>query len=150
METRESALARVERLLDLGLLLVGAALILLMPATRISLQPSMLVVWGGVALLGSGLVRDLARLALGERKPIKPPPQAGPKEFRICLESALGGLAVGGGLGWTIMAPGAPQPIGLGTFVFALALVATFGHLSRNVIVAFRIDAAHRNILPWS
>ena len=147
--TAEAAIVRVERLVDLGLLAGGVALMLFAPAARVWIQPSLLIVWAGAALLASGLARDLARLALEERADRARPAAGGPKELRICLESALGGLAVAGGLAWRLTAPAGGQAIGLGAFVVGLALVVTFGHLSRNVIVVFRIDPAHRNILPW-
>jgi hypothetical protein len=146
----EATIVRVERLVDLGLLAAGVALMLFAPAARVWTQPSLLIVWGGAALLASGLARDLARLALEERGDAPRAATGAPKELRVCLESALGGLAVAGGLAWRIAAPAGGQAIGLGAFVLGLAVVVTFGHLSRNVIVVFRIDAAHRNILPWS
>jgi len=146
----EATIVRVERLVDLGLLVAGVALMLFAPARQVWIQPPLLIVWAGAALLAAGLARDLARLALEDRAKVARPDGGGPKELRICLESALGGLAVAGGLAWRLAAPAGGQAIGLGAFVLGLALVVTFGHLSRNVIVVFRIDPAHRNILPWS
>jgi hypothetical protein len=149
MSTGAAAIVRVERLVDLGLLVAGGALMLFMPAVRVWIQPSLLIVWAGAALLAAGLARDLARLAVEERADVMRP-AATQKELKICLESALGGLAVAAGLAWRLTAPAGSQALGLGAFVVGLALVVTFGHLSRNVIVIFRIDPEHRNILPWS
>jgi hypothetical protein len=143
-------IARVERIVDVALLATGLALMVLAPATRVWIQPSLLLVWAGAALLAAGLARDLARLALEAPAPAAPPPAGAPRELRICLESALGALAVAGGLAWRLAAPAGGQAIGLGAFVVGLALVVGFGHLSRNVIVAFRMEPAHRNVLPWS
>lgn len=144
----DGRIARVERWFDLAVLTVGAGLILLAPAFRLSIFTPTLLVAAGLALLGSGLVRDLVWLALHGR------PTAvrtnGPAEVRMCLESTLGMLAVGGGLFWRLVAPGAPGSVGLGAFLLGLALVATFGHLARNVIVTFRVEPGHRNMPFWS
>jgi len=145
----EALIVRAERLLDAALLVTGIALMLWLPSARVWIQPALLIVCAGAALLASGLARDLARLALEERPDGASPAAGARKELRICLESALGGLAVAGGLAWRLAAPSGGQAIGLGAFVVGVALVVTFGHLSRNVIVVFRIDPAHRNILPW-
>jgi hypothetical protein len=144
----DSRIARVERWLDLAVLVAGVGLILLAPAFRLSLYAPTLLVASGLALLGSGLVRDLAWLALHGRPTVVRPD--GPPEMRMCLESTLGMLAVGGGLFWRLVAPGAPQSVGLGAFLLGLALVATFGHLGRNVIVTFRVEPGHRNMPFWS
>lgn len=141
-------IGRVERVLDLAALLVGAGLAVLLPAARLSLFAPTLLLAAGLALLGSGLVRDLAWLALSGRP--APARTEGPPEVRLCLESTLGILAVAGGLAWRLLAPGAPRAVGLGALVLALALVACFGHLARNVIVTLRIDPGHRNMPFWS
>ncbi len=138
----------MERVLNLAVLLLGAGLAVLLPAARLSLFAPTFLLAGGLALLGAGLVRDLAWLALSGR----PAPAAteGPPEVRLCLESTLGILTVAGGLAWRFLAPGAPRTVGLGALVVALALVATFGHLARNIIVTLRIDPGHRNMPFWS
>jgi hypothetical protein len=144
----DSRIARVERWLDLAVLVAGVGLVLLAPAFRLSLFPPTLLVASGLALLGSGLVRDLAWLALHGRPMVIRP--NGPPEVRMCLESTLGMLAVGGGLFWRLVAPGAPRSVGLGAFLLGLAVVATLGHLGRNVIVTFRVEPGHRNMPFWS
>jgi hypothetical protein len=146
-ESIDARIGRVERTLDLVAIAAGVALIVLVPA-RLSLSASTWVVAAGLTLLGSGLVRDLAWLALHGRPAAAR--TAGPPEARLCLESTLGGVAVAGGLAWRLLAPGPPRTIGVGAFVLALALVASFGHLTRNVIVALRVEPGHRNMTFWS
>lgn len=148
VEALDSRIGRVERWLDLGALAGGVVLLLVVPATRLTVYAPTLLLAGGLALLGSGLIRDLAWLALSGR-PVATRPE-GPPEVRTCLESTLGALAVAGGLAWRLWAPGPPRSIGLGVFVLVLALVATFGHLARNVIITFRVEPAHRNMPFWS
>ncbi len=109
----------------------------------------MLVVLGGVVLLASGLARDLARIAL-EGRPVATAPDRHPGELRLCLESTLGLAAVAAGLGWRFWSAGAPAPVSLGGLVLALAAVATFGHVTRNLVVVFRQEPAHRNVVFWS
>ena len=147
-ESVDARIGRVERLLDLAVVVAGIALLAAAPAARLSLFPPTFLVAGGLTLLGSGLVRDLAWLALSGR-PVPTVP-AGPPEVRMCLESTLGILAVGAGLAWRVWAPGAPRPVGVGVLVLVLALVAAFGHLARNVIVTLRLEPGHRNMPFWS
>ncbi len=135
-------------MLDLAAMGVGLALMLLSPTARLSLFAPTLLVAAGLALLGSGLLRDLAWLALHGRPAAAR--TAGPREVRLCLESTLGGVAVAVGLAWRLLTPGPPHTIGFGAFVLALALVASFGHLSRNVIVTLRVEPGHRNMTFWS
>jgi hypothetical protein len=144
----DGRIARVERITDAGALAVGVGLILLAPAARVSVYAPTLLVAAGLALLGSGLVRDIAWLALHGRPTVVRP--EGPPEVRMCLESTVGMLAVGGGLFWRLVAPGAPWSVGLGGFVLGLGLVAVFGHFGRNVIVTFRVEPGHRNMPFWS
>jgi hypothetical protein len=40
--------------------------------------------------------------------------------------------------------------VGVGALVLTLALVASLGHLTRNVIVALRVEPGHRNMTFWS
>jgi hypothetical protein len=40
--------------------------------------------------------------------------------------------------------------VSLGGLVLALAAVATFGHVTRNLVVVFRQEPAHRNVVFWS
>jgi hypothetical protein len=148
VEPVDARIGRVERMLDLAALLAGAALLLLAPGARLALFAPTLLLAAGLALLASGLVRDLAWLALSGRP--GPAVTGGPPEVRMCLESTLGVLAVGGGLAWRLWAPGAPRSVGLGGFVLTLALVAGFGHLARNVIVTLRLEPGHRNMPFWS
>jgi hypothetical protein len=148
IESIDARIGRVERILDLLAIFAGVVLIVLVPAARLSLSASSLLVAGGLTLLGSGLVRDLAWLALhGRPAAVR---TAGPPEVRLCLESTLGGVAVAGGLAWRFLAPGPPRAIGVGAFILALALVASFGHLTRNVIVTLRVEPGHRNMTFWS
>jgi hypothetical protein len=148
--TRASAdarLARIERWLDLGVLAAGAVLLAVAPGSAIHVGRATLLVGAGVALLGAGLVRDLAWLRLaGGPAPVRPD---GPREARLCLESSLGVLAIAGGLTWRALSPGAPIPVALGALVVGLGLVVTFGHLTRHVIVALRIEPGHQNVRFW-
>jgi hypothetical protein len=149
IESTDARIGRVERILDLVAIAAGVALMALAPGVRLALSAPALLVAAGLTLLASGLVRDLAWLALHGRRPAAVR-TAGPPEARLCLESTLGGVAVAGGLAWRLLAPGPPRPIGIGALVLALALVASFGHLTRNVIVALRVEPGHRNMTFWS
>jgi hypothetical protein len=57
---------------------------------------------------------------------------------------------VAAGLGWRFWSAGAPAPVSLGGLVLALAAVATFGHVTRNLVVVLRQEPAHRNVVFWS
>jgi hypothetical protein len=143
----DARLARVERWLDLGVLATGIVLLVVAPGTTVHLARPTLLVAAGVALLGAGLIRDLAWLRLaGRPAPVR---TRGPREARLCLESSLGVLAIAGGLVWRALAPGAPIALAPGTLVVGLGLVATFGHLTRHVIVALRIEPGHQNVRFW-
>jgi hypothetical protein len=143
----DARLARVERWLDLGVLAAGVVLFAVAPGSAIHLGRPTLLVAAGVALLGAGLIRDLAWLRLaGRPAPARP---AGPREARLCLESSLGVLAIAGGLAWRALWPGAPIAVAPGTLVVGLGLVGTFGHLTRHVIVALRIEPGHQNVRFW-
>jgi hypothetical protein len=109
----------------------------------------MLVVTAGAVLLAVGLVRDVARIALDGR-PAAATPDRRPGELRLCLESTLGLGAVAGGLLWQAWSSGPPITPSLGALVLGLAAVAAFGHLTRNVVVVFRQEPAHRNVVFWS
>jgi hypothetical protein len=100
-------------------------------------------------LLAVGLVRDVARIALDGR-PVAATPDRRPGELRLCLESTLGLGAVAGGLLWRAWSSGPPITPSLGALVLGLAAVAAFGHLTRNVVVVFRQEPAHRNVVFWS
>ena len=145
----EARIAWVERGLDGTALAAGLALLLAAPTARVLITWPMLVVLGGVVLLASGLVRDLARIAI-EGRPVVTAPDRQPGELRLCLESTLGLAAVAAGLGWRFWSAGAPAPVSLGGLVLALAAVATFGHVTRNLVVVFRQEPAHRNVVFWS
>lgn len=145
----EARIAWTERGLDGMALAAGLALLLAAPAARVLITWPMLVVLGGVVLLASGLLRDLARIAL-EGRPVATAPDRHPGELRLCLESTLGLAAVVAGLGWRFWSAGAPAPVSLGGLVLALAAVATFGHVTRNLVVVFRQEPAHRNVVFWS
>lgn len=147
--TDEARIAWIERGLDGAALAAGLALLLAAPAARVLIRWPMLVVLGGVVLLASGLARDLARIAL-EGRPVATAPDRHPGELRLCLESTLGLAAVAAGLGWRFWSTGAPAPVSLGGLVLALAAVATFGHVTRNLVVVFRQEPAHRNVVFWS
>ena len=67
VDASDRRIARVERVLDLGVLALGIAILLLAPGARVTLHPPSLVVAAGIALLGAGLLRDLAWLALQGR-----------------------------------------------------------------------------------
>ena len=145
----DARIAWIERGLDGLALAVGLVLLLAAPAARISLTRPMLVVLGGVVLLASGLIRDLARIVL-EGRPVVATPDRRPGELRLCLESTLGVTAVAAGLGWRLWSGGGPSAVSLGGLVLALAAVATFGHLTRNLVVVVRHEPAHRNVVFWS
>jgi len=145
----EARIVWIERGLDGTALAVGLALLLAAPAARVLITWPMLIVLGGVVLLASGLARDLARIAL-EGRPMATAPDRHPGELRLCLESTLGLAAVAAGLGWRFWSAGAPAPVSLGGLVLALAAVATFGHVTRNLVVVFRQEPAHRNVVFWS
>ena len=120
------------------------------PEWHVALTRPMMLVCAGVALLAAGLARDLARLALGEpRGAAAPDPHPG--ELRTCLESALGLGAVAVGLAWRFGGGGSALvavPVGGG--VLALAAVAAFGHLTRNLVLVLRHEPGHRNVIVWS
>jgi hypothetical protein len=92
---------------------------------------------------------NLARIAL-EGRPVATAPDRHPGELRLCLESTLGLAAVVTGLAWRFWSAGAPSPVPIGGLVLALAAVATFGHVTRNFVVVFRQEPAHRNVVFWS
>jgi hypothetical protein len=146
----EPRIARVERVLDLAALAAGLVLLLARPAWQIALTRPMMLVWAGVALLGAGLARDLARLAL-EAPRVAAPDDPHPGELRTCLESTLGLGAVAVGLAWRVWgAGGAPVLVPAGGVVLALAAVAAFGHLTRNLVLVLRHEPGHRNVIFWS
>ena len=85
----EHRIVQVERALDVAALAAGLVLRLGWPEWHVALTRPMMLVSAGVALLGAGLARDLARLALGEsRAAAAPDPHPG--ELRTCLESRGG------------------------------------------------------------
>ena len=146
----ERRIVRAERALDLAALAAGFVLLLAWPERQLALTRPMMVVWAGVALLGAGLARDLARLALGApREASAPDPHPG--ELRTCLESTLGLGAVAAGLAWRFWgAGGAPVLVPVGGVLLALAAVAGFGHLTRNLVLVLRHEPGHRNVIVWS
>jgi hypothetical protein len=146
---REAWITWIERGVDLAALAIGAALWAAAPAARAAVTGPMLVVLAGVVLLASGLVRDLARIAL-EGRPAAATPDRRPGELRLCLESTLGLGAVVGGLLWRAWSASPPLTPPVGALVLGLAAVAAFGHLTRNVVVVFRQEPAHRNVVFWS
>jgi hypothetical protein len=148
VDASDRRIARVERVLDLGALALGVAILLLFPGARVTLHPPSLVVAAGIALLGAGLLRDLAWLAL-QGRPVAAH-RDGPPEVRLCLESTVGAAAVSGGLLWRLLAPGPPWSLPVGMLVLGLALVATLGQLTRNVILTARVEPGHRNMPFWS
>ncbi len=48
------------------------------------------------------------------------------------------------------MGPWMPVPVPMGALVLALAAVATFGHLTRNLVLVLRHEPGHRNVIFWS
>ena len=146
---RESWITWIERTVDVAALATGATLWAVAPAVRATVTWPMLVVIAGVVLLASGLARDLARIALDGR-PVAATPDRHPGELRLCLESTLGLSAVAGGLLWRYWSASPPLTPTLGALGLGLAAVATFGHLTRNVVVVFRREPAHRNVVFWS
>jgi hypothetical protein len=120
------------------------------PEQRVALTRPMMLVWAGVALLGAGLARDLARVALGApRGATTPDPHPG--ELRTCLESTLGLGAIAAGLAWRLGGTGGtPVLVPVGGIVLALAMVAGFGHLTRNLLLVLRHEPGHRNVIFWS
>ena len=137
--TAEARIAWVERGGDAIAIVVGLALRLAAPESSVVTTRPMLLVAAGVVLLAVGLARDLARIVL-EGRPVATAPDRHPGELRLCLESALGLGAVAVGLAWRLA--GGP--------VLALAVVATLGHLTRNLVVVVRREPAHRNVVFWS
>ena len=80
-----------------------------------------------------------------------PAPDPHPGEPRTCLESTLGLGAVAVGLAWRFWGPGsAPVLVPVGGGVLALAAVAGFGHLTRNLVLVLRREPGHRNVIFWS
>jgi hypothetical protein len=146
---REAAIVWVERGLDGTALGVGTALLVAAPALHAEITRPMLVVLAGVVLLASGLARDLARLALEDR-PGATAPDGRPGELLLCVESTLGLLAVAAGLGGWFWQAGPVIPVPVGGLVLGGAVVAAFGHLTRNLVVVFRREANHRNVVFWS
>jgi hypothetical protein len=146
----EHRIAQVERALDVAALAAGLVLRLGWPEWHVALTRPMMLVCAGVALLGAGLARDLARLALGEpRAAAAPDPHPG--ELRTCLESTLGLGAVAGGLAWRFGGGGSALVAGpVGGVVLALAAVASFGHLTRTLVLVLRHEPGHRNVIFWS
>ena len=144
----EHRVAQVERALDFAALAAGLVLLPAWPERPVALTRPMMLVCAGVALLGAGLARDLARLALREPHAAATP-DPHPGELRTCLESTLGLGAVVVGLAWRLGgAGGAPVPVG--GVVLALAAVAAFGHLTRNLVLVLRHEPGHRNVIFWS
>jgi hypothetical protein len=141
----------LERAGDALALVLGLALRLAAPETRIVITRPMLLVAAGAVLLAVGLARDLdlARIAL-EGRPVATVPDRYPGELRLCLESALGLGAVAVGLAWRLAGASAALPVSVGGPVLALAVVATLGHLTRNLVVVVRREPAHRNVVFWS
>lgn len=129
--------------------MVGFALRLGAPETRIATTRPMLLVAAGAMLLAVGLARDLARIAL-EGRPVATVPDRHPGELRLCLESTLGLGAVAAGLAWHLAGASAALPVSVSGLVLALAVVATLGHLTRNLVVVVRREPAHRNVVFWS
>ena len=111
----EHRIVQVERALDVAALAAGFVLRLGWPEWHVALTRPMMLVCAGVALLGAGLARDLARLALGE-----------PRGRRALVAVPVGGV------------------------VLALAAVASFGHLTRNLVLVLRHEPGHRNVIFWS
>ena len=146
----EPRIVQVERALDVAALAAGLVLRLGWPEWHVALTRPMMLVCAGVALLGAGLARDLARLALGEpRAAAAPDPHPG--ELRPCLESTLGLGAVAVGLAWRFGGGGsALVAVPVGGVLLALAAVAAFGHLTRNLVLVLRHDPGHRNVIFWS
>lgn len=146
----EPRIARVERVLDLVAIAAGVALLLAWPEWQIALTRPMMLVCAGVALLGAGLARDLARLALGEPR-VAATADPHPGELRTCLESTLGLGAVAVGLVWRLSGAGStPVLLPVGGLVLTLAAVAAFGHLTRNLVLVLRHEPGHRNVIFWS
>jgi len=146
---REAGIVWVERGLDGIALVVGIALLGAAPALRAEITRPMLVVLAGVVLLASGLARDLARIAL-EGRPRATAPDGRPGELRLCFESTLGLLAVAVGLGGRVWEAGPVLAVPVGGLVLGGAVVAAFGHLTRNLVVVFRREPDHRNVVFWS
>ena len=146
---REAWITWTERAVDLAALATGAVLWAGAPGVRVAITWPMLVVIAGAVMLAAGLVRDVARIAL-EGRPVAATPDRRPGELRLCLESTLGLGAVAGGLLWRAWSAGSPVTLPLAALVLGLAAVAAFGHLTRNIVVVFRQEPAHRNVVFWS
>jgi hypothetical protein len=146
----EQRIVRVERVLDLAALVAGFVLLLAWPERHMAVTRPMMLVGAGAARLAAGLGRDLARLALGEPR-VAPPPDPHPGELRTGLESTLGLGAVAVGLAGRLWGAGdAPVLVPVGGVALALATVAGFGHLTRNLVLVLRHEPGHRNVIFWS
>ena len=147
--TAEARIARAERGGTALALVVGLALRLAAPETSIATTRPMLLVAAGAVLLAVGLARDLARIAL-EGRPVATAPDRHPVSCASASNPRSASGAVAAGLAWRLGAASAARPVSVGGLVLALAVVATLGHLTRNLVVVLRREPAHRNVVFWS
>lgn len=115
------------------------------PGGTLVLQGATLVWVGGLVLLGYGFIRDLY-LLFAHRKDTHERPEE--RFSMLCVESTIGMVAVGLGLGlqaldWTrSVAP----PVG--SLMAAGALIVAFGHATRDWVLLLVEVENHSNLIP--
>jgi len=109
-------------------------------------EPAAVLMWVfGVAMLGFGLLRDLALIAL-HRDEEKPRTQV--RMAMLCFESTVGILAVAQGLvlqllGWTPVVD-----IPAGSVVALMAVAVLIAHVTRDWVFVLVKVRNHRNLIP--
>ncbi len=103
----------------------------------------------GAALLGIGLVRDLWLIVKARRAGRSARPERKSADKPICLESLLGALLVAVGL--VCLATGVQRPMtpSLPVLVTGAGLVFIVSGLIKDVVLVFRIEKDHGNVILW-
>jgi len=135
--------------LELG---IGAVVLLGAVGWRVAAEPPLVqaelwqaITYPGCALLGIGLVRDLWIKLV--KRPVREARRSGEK--LICLESLVGALLVASGLG--LLGLGVMHELDLRASTIGMALGVTFlvsGAIA-DVVVVFKRDKDHLNLIPW-
>jgi hypothetical protein len=128
-----------------GLAAAGLVWRLAFPHPSVEIEFWQGVTFTGAAFLAVGLVRDVLILLLAKRT--CPPKRAGEKT--ICLESLVGPLLVFAGLG--ILGAGVhhafrPPLPSVGIYLGLLFIVSG---RTKDVVVVFRREPNHMNVIPW-